>query len=208
MRKTSRCLAAVLAALTVLPAAGHAEEASVASERLLDVTILGGTTRVPLQPGKALHLAKTVHFAYAGPCFTSSDFAELRAGVLTGHDAATVSNAVDARATSRHAHRPAKAESVTLESGAWAYDLVVTPSVEPDGVVTVAVTGEVAGPSNYNADAAQLCNGYHPVFGSAKVSDATATFSTVGRLELPLVGQVQLKVSDVMAPARANKRSS
>lgn len=155
----------------------------------VDVEVLGSKRRVPLVPGKVEHVTGQVNFAYVGSCLSREDVKLMRQSVLAGGEAKDV----ESRAAARAPRKPGKGDQVAMRTGSWIYEFdVVGTAPAEDGSVTVTISGTGAGPNNYDAAAAGLCNGYTPSFATVDFPKTQISVVQAGSVDLPLVGQVDL----------------
>lgn len=174
---------------------------SAASRRpdyFLTVDVLGVRRRVAVHIGKPIDLSEQVFFAYAGACFSRSDFDPIRNTIFSGGDGDAASKGAHEQAEQRPPHTPASDESVELKSGAWKYHLAIVPSaIAADGAVKLQISGTASGPDNYSQTAAIQCNGYKPEIVSEDIPATGLEVHNGGILPTKLLGTIQFRVDQL-----------
>ncbi|MBC3871505.1 hypothetical protein [Undibacterium oligocarboniphilum] len=158
----------------------------------LNVDILGHKHELAATPGQIINLKDSVHFAYLGNCLSQSDMKTMRKAVMAG---GVESELVKEQARNRPAHRPTNEESAEMNTGAWVYDMKIMPAdKDAIGETTLTLSGEIAGPIEFEAVQAQKCNGYIPSFTTINIPQITVRLKDQANVKLPLVGNVSIQV--------------
>lgn len=160
------------------------------------VDVLGFKDRYPVVAGRQVNVKGSVNFAYAGACMTRADMASIRDSVLQGGSAEQASTAANIAAAARAPHSLAAGEEASLKSGSWDYSIAVQPSaMDQDGNVTLKVSGTSTGPTNYDAAAANQCNGYHPTVSTLPIPNAVVSMHDNAVLHTTPLGDIRFHIS-------------